>query len=223
MLVYRGMGVGTAKPTPNERAHVPHHLLDLAEPSERFTVARFQERRRRGRSRRSSARPLLVGGSGLYFRAVVDDLEFPPEDPRDPRRARARGRRRSARSRCTGARSRWTRSPRRGSTQGTCGGRCARSRWRRSPGSVQRLRRAVGRVRPGPGSRGGRAARRARPSANRVERRVRRMLDAGWRDEVRALVDRGYGAWLTSTQAIGYAEFAACISTVASRTRRPSR
>jgi len=43
MLVYRGMDVGTAKPSPADRAAVPHHLLDLAEPSERFTVARFQE------------------------------------------------------------------------------------------------------------------------------------------------------------------------------------
>ena len=42
MLVYRGMDVGTAKPTAEQRARVPHHLLDLAEPSERFTVARFQ-------------------------------------------------------------------------------------------------------------------------------------------------------------------------------------
>ena len=43
MLVYRGMDIGTAKPSPADRAAVPHHLLDLAEPSERFTVARFQE------------------------------------------------------------------------------------------------------------------------------------------------------------------------------------
>src|SRR5207302_6947572 len=43
MQVYRGMDIGTAKPTPEERAEVPHHLLDLAEPDERFTVARFQQ------------------------------------------------------------------------------------------------------------------------------------------------------------------------------------
>src|SRR5881397_1899280 len=79
MLVYRGMDVGTAKPTAEQRAVVPHHLLDLAEPSERFTVARYQELARG--ALRSIARPLLVGGSGLYLRAVVDDLAFPPEDP----------------------------------------------------------------------------------------------------------------------------------------------
>jgi tRNA dimethylallyltransferase len=77
--VYRGMDVGTAKPAPAERAAVAHHLLDLADPSENPTVAEFQRRGRaavdevlvRGRV------PLLVGGSGLYFRAIVDPLEFP--------------------------------------------------------------------------------------------------------------------------------------------------
>jgi tRNA dimethylallyltransferase len=82
MLVYRGMDIGTAKPSPEARARVPHHLVDLVEPSEEFSVARFQPLARgaiaavldRGRL------PLLVGGSGLYFHAVVDDFVFPPTD-----------------------------------------------------------------------------------------------------------------------------------------------
>jgi tRNA dimethylallyltransferase len=82
MLVYRGMDIGTAKPTPEERARVRHHLVDLVDPSEEFSVARFQPLARaaiasvlaRGRL------PLLVGGSGLYFHAVVDDFVFPPTD-----------------------------------------------------------------------------------------------------------------------------------------------
>jgi tRNA dimethylallyltransferase len=78
MLVYRGMDIGTAKPSAADRARVAHHLLDLAEPSERFTVSRFQATARETLARVS--RPLLVGGSGLYFRAVADDLEFPGED-----------------------------------------------------------------------------------------------------------------------------------------------
>jgi len=79
MLVYRGMDIGTAKPTRAQRAAVPHHLLDLAEPSERFTVARFQ--RAAGDVLPGVGTPLLAGGSGLYFRAVADALRFPPEDP----------------------------------------------------------------------------------------------------------------------------------------------
>jgi tRNA dimethylallyltransferase len=83
MLVYRGMDIGTAKPTPEERARVPHHLVDLVDPGEEFSVARFQPLARAaiadvlGRG----SLPLLVGGSGLYFHAVVDDFGFPPTDP----------------------------------------------------------------------------------------------------------------------------------------------
>jgi tRNA dimethylallyltransferase len=77
--VYRGMDIGTAKPTPEDRASVPHHLLDLVDPRTTPTVADFQ---RWGRSAIAGVAgrgrlPLLVGGSGLYFRAVVDPLQFP--------------------------------------------------------------------------------------------------------------------------------------------------
>lgn len=80
--IYRGMDVGSAKPTPEQRARVRHHLVDVADPDEAFTVARYQRLARaairdvRARGRRV----LLVGGSGLYYRAVVDDLGFPPTD-----------------------------------------------------------------------------------------------------------------------------------------------
>ena len=77
------MDVGTAKPTAEQRARVPHHLLDLVEPSEPFSVAAFQAAAREAADdvRRRGPRPLLVGGSGLYFRAVVDELEFPGTEP----------------------------------------------------------------------------------------------------------------------------------------------
>jgi tRNA dimethylallyltransferase len=79
MQVYRGMDVGTAKPTAEQQARIPHHLLDFVEPSEPFSVAAFQAAAREAADdvRRRGARPLLVGGSGLYLRAVVDRLEFP--------------------------------------------------------------------------------------------------------------------------------------------------
>ena len=73
------MDIGTAKPTPAERAEVPHHLIDLADPCEDFTVARF--RRRPGDAladiEARGHRALLVGGTGLYLRAVVDELDDP--------------------------------------------------------------------------------------------------------------------------------------------------
>jgi tRNA dimethylallyltransferase len=83
MQVYRGMDVGTAKATPAEQAEVPHHLLDVADPEEDYSVARFQADvgeviagiEARGR------RALVVGGTGLYVQAVVDGLAFPGEWP----------------------------------------------------------------------------------------------------------------------------------------------
>jgi tRNA dimethylallyltransferase len=83
MQVYRGMDIGTAKPTLAERNDVPHHLIDLAEPDEEFTVARFQRAfvdALAGVEQRGH-RALLVGGTGLYVRAVVDDLALPGRYP----------------------------------------------------------------------------------------------------------------------------------------------
>ncbi|WP_114422421.1 tRNA (adenosine(37)-N6)-dimethylallyltransferase MiaA [Nocardioides houyundeii] len=83
MQVYRGMDVGTAKLRESERRGIPHHLLDLMEVTEPANVARFQTLARtaiaqiRGRGRT----PVLVGGSALYTRAVLDRFEFPGTDP----------------------------------------------------------------------------------------------------------------------------------------------
>jgi tRNA dimethylallyltransferase len=82
MQVYRGLEIGTAKPRADDRARVPHHMLDVADPGDDYSVAAFQHEARaaiagieaRGR------RALLVGGTGLYVQAVVDDLRFPGED-----------------------------------------------------------------------------------------------------------------------------------------------
>jgi tRNA dimethylallyltransferase len=81
MQLYAGMDIGTDKASEEMRARVPHHLLDLKHPSEEVTVAEFQALARAAIEDISSrgSVPLLVGGSGLYFRAVVDDLEFPPQ------------------------------------------------------------------------------------------------------------------------------------------------
>ncbi len=82
MQIYRGMDIGTDKPSAAERKRVPHHLVDVVSPCESFTVAQYQELafeairaiRERGRL------PLLVGGSGLYFQSVADALDFPEHE-----------------------------------------------------------------------------------------------------------------------------------------------
>jgi tRNA dimethylallyltransferase len=81
--VYRGMDIGTAKPSVEDRAEVAHHLIDVLDPTEVLSVAGFQTLARKAidEVRATSHTPLLGGGSGLYWRAVVDDLHFPPTDP----------------------------------------------------------------------------------------------------------------------------------------------
>ncbi|MFV2194642.1 tRNA (adenosine(37)-N6)-dimethylallyltransferase MiaA [Nocardiopsis sp. LOL_012] len=83
MQLYRGMDIGTAKLGREERRGVPHHLLDVWEVGETADVARYQAMAR-GQVEECAARgvlPVLVGGSGLYVRAVLDHLEFPGTDP----------------------------------------------------------------------------------------------------------------------------------------------
>jgi tRNA dimethylallyltransferase len=83
MQLYRGMNIGTAKLTPVERRGVPHHLLDVLEPREEASVARYQQQARAaiddiiGRG----GIAILVGGSGLYVSSVVYDFHFPGTDP----------------------------------------------------------------------------------------------------------------------------------------------
>jgi tRNA dimethylallyltransferase len=83
MQVYRGMDIGTAKPTPEERAEVAHHLIDLVDPSEEYDVARFQTDMAEALSgvERRGHRAVLVGGTGLYLRAAVDGLVLPGRFP----------------------------------------------------------------------------------------------------------------------------------------------
>jgi tRNA dimethylallyltransferase len=82
MQLYRGMDIGTAKPDLAERDGVPHHLLDLWHVREAASVAEYRQRARAeiDRLRASGTVPLLVGGSGLYIRAVLDELDFPGTD-----------------------------------------------------------------------------------------------------------------------------------------------
>jgi len=82
MQVYRGMDIGTAKLPPEQRRGIPHHLLDLLDVTEPLTVAEFQRWARVAVAEiRARARtPVLVGGSALYTRAVLDRFEFPGTD-----------------------------------------------------------------------------------------------------------------------------------------------
>jgi tRNA dimethylallyltransferase len=83
-LVYRGMDIGTAKPTAAERARVPHHLIDILDPAESYSAARFvaDANRLAAEVAARGCTPLLVGGTMLYFKAFFEGLdEMPASDP----------------------------------------------------------------------------------------------------------------------------------------------
>ncbi len=83
MLVYRGMDIGTAKPTLEERRGIPHHLVDILDVTETATVADFQGLARAAIAscRERGVVPIVVGGSALYLRAILDEFSFPGTDP----------------------------------------------------------------------------------------------------------------------------------------------
>jgi tRNA dimethylallyltransferase len=83
MQVYKRMDIGTAKPTAQDQAQVPHHCIDMVAPSERFTVSDYQVKARAavaditGRGKNA----LVVAGTGLYLTSLIDELSFPGEWP----------------------------------------------------------------------------------------------------------------------------------------------
>lgn len=85
MLVYRYMDIGTAKPSMEEMRGIPHHMIDIVDPSENFTVAVYASMAHEliPAIRRKGKMPMLVGGTGLYIRSVVDDFNFSATGP-DP-------------------------------------------------------------------------------------------------------------------------------------------
>jgi tRNA dimethylallyltransferase len=207
MTVYRGMDVGTAKPSPAQREDIPHHLIDVADPAEPFSVAQFQTLARRALAEVAArGHPaLLVGGSGLYYRAVVDELVFPgtdrslrrileaeatalgPEalharlastDPAAARKIPPTNVRRTVRALEVAALT--------GKTFSSFGGN-----WERYLPSRAR---AAG-VSPTAAS-----------LDYRIRRRVHRMLEEGLIDEVRSLLAARAGPFLTASQVIGYLE-----------------
>lgn len=209
MQVYRGMDIGTAKPPVAERAEIPHHLVDILEVDQTATVAQFQRLARDAIDgcRRRGAVPLVVGGSALYVRAILDRFEFPGTDPAIRSRLEAE--------------------------LGVAGPATLHARLARvDPEAAERIL-------PTNGRRLVRALEvieltGCRFSANlpgheyayadvrqigldvdratldaRIERRVRRMWQAGLVAEVRGLADRGLRDGVTASRALGYRQLLA--------------
>ncbi len=92
MQVYRGLDIGTAKPTAEERRKIPHHLMDILPVSERLDAFKYKSLAEKAASkiRLRGKIPVFVGGSGLYLRTLLDDLDPPPADPRLAEELRAK-------------------------------------------------------------------------------------------------------------------------------------
>jgi len=214
MQVYRGMDVGTAKPSPAERAEVPHHLVDVADPAEEWSVTRFQAAvspALAGIEARGH-RALLVGGTGLYLQAVVDGLDVPGSWP--DLRAELEA---EAAATPSGPRALHRRLAELDPEAAA----------RMEPGNARRIVRAlevtIGSGRPfssfGPGL-GAYPPTRFRLAGvwlprdvvnARIERRYRRQLADGFLDEVRRLACRPEGLSRTARQALGYRELLAAV------------
>ncbi|MBA2624326.1 MAG: tRNA (adenosine(37)-N6)-dimethylallyltransferase MiaA [Acidimicrobiia bacterium] len=209
MQVYRGMDIGTAKPTAAERAEVAHHLLDLAEPSEECSVAGWRaaaDEALRG-IREREHRAVLVGGTGLYLRAVVDQLELPGRWPEVRAELDAEPDERALHTRLAGldpvAAGRMEPTNRRrvvralevtlGSGQRFSDFGPGLEAYPRVPTLQVGLRPALGEL------------------DRRIADRVAAMAEAGLVEEVAGLLDRPGGLGRTASQALGYREVAAAL------------
>jgi len=208
-LLYRGMDIGTAKPAAAERERVPHWLIDVAEPDQTWSLTEYVDAARRifEQLQRRGRLPLLVGGTGQYYRALVEGwqppqatrsdafrrrmAEFATEqgeqalhrelaqvDPESAGRIDARNVRRVVRA----------------LEIFHLSGRPASEQRRKQPPRFPLL--VLGLSLP----RG--------EIYDRIDRRLERMLEQGWLGEVQALLDRGYTPDLPSFSAIGYRELA---------------
>jgi tRNA dimethylallyltransferase len=209
MQVYRGMDIGTAKVPPAERRGIPHHLLDLLSVREPLSVAHFQEQARdtATRLREQGRTPVLVGGSALYTRAVLDRFDFPDTDPA----VRARWEAELARVGPAALHARLAETD-------------PKAAAKMEPLNGRRVVRAleVIEITGAPYSASLPELEYAdprsvqigllidRPTLDvRIEQRVGEMFEAGFVDEVRRLLDEGLAEGLTARRAIGYRDVVA--------------
>jgi tRNA dimethylallyltransferase len=231
MQVYRGMDIGTAK-VPSKARRVPHHLIDMVDPGEPYSAALYQVDARSviDEMRTRAVRPILAGGTGLYVRAALDEMEFPFGDTLSETRSRLE---REAEQ--LGAQALHDR----------LAATDPESAALIHPNNVRRTIRALEMAEQGTpyAEQASGFAERSQhyPSVQvglevdrevlyrRIDSRVAQMLEAGLLDEVRGLLDAGFRDALTSAQAIGYKEFVpvvegdADVETAADQVRQATR
>lgn len=211
-LFYRGMDIGTAKPTPEEQARVPHHLIDVADPDQIWSLAMFQRAAHRiiaeihGRGNI----PFLVGGTGQYIRAVTEEWEIPQASPD---------------FRLREALEKWAVNVSPEGLHQRLGLLDPVAAENIDPRNLRRTIRALEVIlltgRPFSAQRSRSLSRyrllqlgltRPRPELYaRIDARIQGMLDAGFADEVQGLLNAGYSPALPSLSAIGYRQMIDCL------------
>lgn len=208
--LYRGMNIGTAKPSREEMERVPHHLVDVADPDETWSLAVFKqaaqsairEVQQRGRL------PVLVGGTGQYVRAIVEDWEIPQQEPD---------------YRLRDVLEKWGREIGPQELHRRLAGVDPAAAERIDPGNLRRTVRALevmlltGRRFSEQRTRAGSpysllmiGLKRPRPELyERIDRRIEAMLEGGLVEEVKSLLDQGCSPDLPAFSSIGYREMAA--------------
>jgi tRNA dimethylallyltransferase len=237
--LYRGMDIGTAKPSRADRASVPHHLLDVADPDHVVTLAEYQHRAGRAfQEIRARGRiPILAGGTGLYIRAIVDRVTIPPVPPDWDLRARL-----EEAERLEGPGTLYRRL---GEVDPAAASRIHPRNLRRIIRALEvhaRAGAAISTLQSQVGSTGwAPAAAPAEPAVmvaltmdrgrlyERIDRRIDEQLARGLVEEVRTLLAAGYARTLPAMQGLGYKEIAdhldgaATLGEAVARLRRNSR
>lgn len=206
-LFYRGMDIGTAKPTPEQRRQVAHHLIDVAGPDEPWSLATFQNAARQAIASIHERRhlPFLVGGTGQYIHAVIEAWQVPAVEPQPALRQ---------------ALERWAQQISPEGLHARLAVIDFEAAMRIEPRNLRRTVRAL-EVILSTGTRfsGQRLqapspyralilglSRSRRELYARIDARIQGMLDAGLVEEVRGLLDQGYSPELPALSAIGYGE-----------------
>ena len=205
--VYRHMDIGTAKPSADQLSAVPHHLIDVVDPDEEYSLALFLRDARRaiGDILRRSRVPVVVGGAGQYMWGLLEGWQVPEVPPAGPLRREL-----EARAEADGAESLHRELA---AVDPTAAGRI-------DPRNVRRVVRALEVFHLGQGGGPDGPGREAPPFEaiivgltldrneldRRTDERVDSMIESGWLAEVRALLDLGYDLDLPSMSGLGYEE-----------------
>ena len=209
--LYRGMDIGTAKPSREQRAAVPHHLIDIVEPDEAYSIALYLRQARRaiadilGRGKL----PVVAGGSGQYVWGLLEGWQIPEAPPSPELRAEL-----EARAASEGGEALYR----------ELAGSDPEAAERIDPRNVRRVVRALELLQTSPGAVS--PMRKTPPPFDpvliglklpraelygRIDARVDAMMDAGWLGEVRTLMDRGFSLDLPSMSSLGYGELGSCL------------